>query len=783
MKNKSIWIGLVFIILLSGTEAAPVGREIAAKTAERFYSVQLQRQNVAKSLPKLSCVYPEDTKSTGFVPFYIFNAEQKQGFVIVAGDDNASSLILGYSDKGSFETDNMPENLSSWLEFYADGVKKAAAYGQAIAPKAKYSFSRAEVVKEPLLNDIEYNQDAPYNDLCPLDPTTNRRSYTGCVATALVSIARYYGYPEKGEGSISYTTPKGSTLFMDFSQNTYDWSNILNQYKGSLSQYTEEQRTAVATIMRDMGYAVKMGYGSDASGAYRDNTIAGMVAYMGFDSAVSYRERTDYDNDDQWVAVLKDNLDRDIPVYYTGQGNGGGHAFVCDGYDDADFFHINWGWGGSSNGYFVVRNLDPNDISGIGAGTGGGYTSMQGILFNMVPRGHAHSEDVFFLTTSGSIETSYLKEDSLYSINTPLEIPINGLKNHTMTFFKGAVALAAFKDGEFVRIISDEEAVEVVKQQTASVRLSLKAELNSLENGDYEIWVVSKAVSESMWQKVYAAKSNRYTNDSYIPLRIEGEGFKLLGTTARLTVNLDCASNQYISMYIYVKGELVGEGQLLAANPKTFTMRHGTYELRFWVRDYDTSYVNLTISHDTTIDVAVKERFLPPYIQGVRVNRSMASATVLWLKERPQGERAYPTGFVLYLDSVEVARVSSSITEYTYEKVPKGYHFAGVSSIYATGESDIENYRFLIPQDADNEKHWDGTCRISPNPSHTGLFTVETDRECRLQVCDLMGKVLFEEEMSSGLHQVDMQGFGSGVYLFRLYGRNGETMTLKAVRK
>ncbi|MDE5574215.1 MAG: C10 family peptidase, partial [Bacteroidales bacterium] len=398
MKNKLIWVGLASLLFLMGAKAAPVSLETAKKTAEKFYGVQLQKATV-KSLPVLSCVYPKSTKGADFVPYYIFNAEKEQGFVIVAGDDNAASLILGYSDKGSFQTENMPDNLKFWLGFYEEGVRSAAAHGGSGNMQAKSGFTKAEVVKEPLLDSISYNQAAPYNDLCPIDHTTGKRSMTGCVATALTTIARYYEYPKHGQDSITYTTSKGLELSMDFSKNTYDWENMLKSYNGKLSQYTEEQRTAVATLMRDMGYAVQMGYGSDASGALRDPTVIGMVKYMGFDSILNFRERMDYDNDDQWIAVLKDNLDNDLPVYYTGQGDGGGHAFVCDGYNDNDFFHIDWGWAGLNNGYFSVRNLDPGNIEGIGAGTGGGYSKMQAIMHNMVPPGHKHCEDLFMIKT------------------------------------------------------------------------------------------------------------------------------------------------------------------------------------------------------------------------------------------------------------------------------------------------------------------------------------------------------------------------------------------------
>lgn len=779
MKNKLILLGFFALFIGFGAKADPITFESAKQTATRFYSVQIQ-PNGAKSLPDFTCVYPKNGKSVSAVPYYIFNAGENQGFVIVAGDDNARRLVLGYSDKGRFEMDNMPDNVHFWLDFYAHTMDLAAKSGIKAAEPA--DFSKAEVVKEPLLDKISYNQDAPYNELCPIDPNTGKRSYSGCVATALASVARYYQYPEKGQGSITYIS-NGQELSMDFSQNTYDWENILEAYNGSLSSYTQEQRTAIATLMRDMGYAVKMNYTSSASGAVRDNTVVGVVDYMGFDSIVNFRERDLYDNDDQWKAVLKENIDNGQPLYYSGYGDGGGHAFVCDGYNDADYFHFNWGWGGYCDGYFTVENLDPGHTEGIGAGTGGGYSSMQGILHNMVPPGHARLKDLYLITATHTIESDRM-EDSVYSIAEDLiGVDFRGFKNTAMSAFNGVMALAAFKNGEFVKILSDQERVQIDRYASVSVAFTLRASLEDLEAGEYEIWTVCKSdVEDADWEKVYATKNSKYTNDSYIPVLIGENDYRLLKTTALLGIRIDIPISRNINMFIHSgQGVLLGSGMASSTQEKKFTFRYGDYELRFWTRGYDTSYVRLNISKDTSITVSMNEMMLPPYIRGVRV--SGASATLLWRQEDPRGETAYPTGYIVYLDSVEVARVETSTLEYTYEALPVGLYYAGLRSSYINGESEMVNYSFRIRTDVADEKVMQAICRLSPNPSTTGYFTLEVAEECRLQVCDFSGKVLFGKDLALGSQQVDMNAYPAGVYLFRLIGRDGEAVTMKAVLK
>ncbi len=780
MRKKAIGTLILFVLCLTGLKAGPVDFETAQKKAAKFYGVHA-RASSAKSLPELYCVYPQNRKSGGFVPYYIFNAGKNQGFVIVAGDDNATQTVLGYSLSGSFDMENLPDNLRYWLDFYEEGVKSAASSDR--VDVRKNDAVKAGVAKEPLLGDINYNQSVPYNDLCPVDSRTGRRSMTGCVATALVSIARYYGYPEKGQGSITYSD-KGETRSMDFSKNTYDWANILNDYNGNVSSYTEEQRTAIATIMRDMGHAVQMGYGSDASGAYRPQTVDGVVKYMGFDSILNYRERSWYDNDDQWIAVIKDNLDNDQPLYYSGQGDGGGHAFVFDGYDSADYFHVNWGWGGSYNGYFTVRHLDPEHTDGIGAGTGGGYTSMQGIIHNMAPVGQARCQDEYLLRASNVIEAFQQKVDSVYSIGkTPMEVRVYRLRNQAMSMFRGTVALAAWRDGEMLKVISDEKPVEISRLGQSDEILSFNARLDSLEDGEYEIWVVCKPEKENArWHKVYGSNGNRYTTVSWIPVRLEGGLYELRKTVSVLDVSVDCASKRSINMHIYRQGERLGSVQVSASSTKSINLRHGAYELRFHTRGYDTAYVDLNMTHDTAIAVHIQEKYYQPYLRGVRVNNN--EATIMWRKDAPNStEASSPKGFVVYLDSVEVARVSSYETEYVCKDVPKGRHEAGLRSIYETGESPMVVYYFTIRTDVANEPAWQGACRLSPNPSSDGYFMLEVDRSCRLQATDLAGKVLFEQELPAGTTQVDMNGYAAGIYVFRLMRDDGENAVLKAVVK
>ncbi|MDE7102086.1 MAG: C10 family peptidase, partial [Bacteroidales bacterium] len=225
--------------------------------------------------------------------------------------------------------------------------------------------------------------------LCPIDNTTGKRSVVGCVATAIVTIAKYYKYPAQGRGDINYLPQPNHTgrIVADLSKSTYDWSQILPTYEGVSS--TGKQDSAIALLMRDAGYGAEMSYTSDASGATIHGAVLSAVKHLSYDSLLSARARNSYDEDAEWISMLKVSLDSAIPLYYTGQSAGGGHAFVCDGYDSADYFHINWGWGDygkrSCDGYFLIQILDPG-TGGTGAGNGA-YNKDQYVMYNMVPNG------------------------------------------------------------------------------------------------------------------------------------------------------------------------------------------------------------------------------------------------------------------------------------------------------------------------------------------------------------------------------------------------------------
>ena len=406
MKRFTLIVALVLMVAMP-TFAERVTSETARKVASTFLN-----NNGAKSaqLTDLS-------QEAGFSNLFIFSGEN--GFVVMAADDCVQP-ILGYSLTGKFDAKDMPENLKWWLQGYSDEIQSA------IDNKMKASSETTKMWKDlaegnskagkatmtvaPLIQ-TKWNQNKYYNSLCPaISDGPDGHAYTGCVATAMAQIMKYWSYPSTGVGSHSYTW-NGQTLTADFGATTYDWNNMADYYEYYFANGTdpyptwlpdpsEEEITAVATLMYHCGVSVDMIYGGNSTGgsaapnAYVSNAL---MAYFNYKNTIQYKQKsytnlntgntTTYYTDSEWIAMLKVELDASRPLQYGGQdpNANSGHAFVCDGYNSDDYFHFNWGWAGSYNGYFTITNLNTGANSGQAGAGNGNYTRNQDAVFGIEP--------------------------------------------------------------------------------------------------------------------------------------------------------------------------------------------------------------------------------------------------------------------------------------------------------------------------------------------------------------------------------------------------------------
>ena len=314
---------------------------------------------------------------------YVYNIA-KGGFIIASADDRVSSL-LGYTDSGDFEGAKQNESFMAWLEGCSKALSSISSMPEHMRSASAGTRTLTTSV-QPLLGEIKWDQGAPYNLLTPMRegrPYNNadletRHAMTGCMATALAQVMMYHQWPVTGTGS--HTNEKDSTQTVDFSQSTYQWSKMLPVYKGGES---EESQMAVAQLMRDLGCALDMDYGYAASAASDPDILRALVNHFGYDKSMRLVYRYEYSSE-EWNRLLQTELNEQRPVPFGAVATSGdGHEFVIDGYDINGLYHVNWGWGGMSNGYFDINIMAPFD-HGIGGFTGN-YTIDQVMVIGVKP--------------------------------------------------------------------------------------------------------------------------------------------------------------------------------------------------------------------------------------------------------------------------------------------------------------------------------------------------------------------------------------------------------------
>jgi len=391
MKKLLSFLSLILLLGVNVSFAEPVDVIRASLIATNFYSQK--SETLHKSAISMGLAYEciEEIsgghKSNGITCFYVFNSSDSNGFVIVSGDDKITP-VLGYSFNGNFDQANLPPNFREWLDFYKSEIlyaientnTSASIAQQWTMLEANQSLPKQKATDavSPLLT-TRWDQDYPYNASCPYDSYYSARTVTGCVATAMAQIMKYWNYPAQGIGYKSYTHPRFGLLSANFATTTYNWSSMTNSPSSSNS--------AIATLMFHCGVSVEMDYAVDGSGAYSLG-LSYPSAELAFKTNFGYvgaigKDRGNY-TATTWMNLIKTELDASRPIYYAGtSSDGGGHAFVCDGYDNSNYFHMNWGWSGYYDGYFLLTALNPG---GVGTGGGsGGYNFSHRVIIGIQP--------------------------------------------------------------------------------------------------------------------------------------------------------------------------------------------------------------------------------------------------------------------------------------------------------------------------------------------------------------------------------------------------------------
>ena len=407
---------------------------------------------------------------------YVFNCEGG-GFVIASGDDRTVP-ILGYSDQGIIDWQNMPENMRAWLK----------GYGEAIASLGSVNLSPGELsraIRQPIapLLTTQWDQYEPYWNDCP--DVYGGRALTGCVATAMAQVMNYHRWPQSACEKIpAHTFPdrNGDITLEELPPTIFDWEHM------------DSNMEEVAKLMRYCGQSVRMQYASGESSS--DGMFVGQALrhYFDYDPGTTGVVRAMY-GVDEWEQLIYDELAGNRPVIYCGQSKGG-HCFVCDGYDENGLFHINWGWSGKSDGWFSLSILNPYDTSGAGASSSQlGYCMLQqAVLGVQPPTGQS--------TPSDESPRLYVYENMYISDNT---VKINALFEDLLILnatFEMALGTMG-SDGVLTPLVMAEKSCEIESPFAGDFDIVINNE--KLAAGTYQLLPMARCIStDGDWHLVTA---------------------------------------------------------------------------------------------------------------------------------------------------------------------------------------------------------------------------------------------------------------------------------------
>lgn len=424
MRKILLLFSLFLMTLVAWGE--PIDRNEALKQANAFLS--------SKGIPvrqSLDMAYAQPGKAAeAHSLYYVFNVGNGKGFVIVAGDD-AVTPILAYADRGDFSEREMAPAAKAMLESYAQQIEMIQQ-----DPSLSVAAATSYAAIAPMV-ESQWNQSEPYNYMCPTIEGEPGRSVTGCVATAMAQIMYYHKWPVAETKVIPAYQMSNGELIAGANPVTLDWDAMQSTYTGSEAE-DDPSALAVAQLMVLCGKSVKMSYSSSASGAVSESVPAALKEYFDYDGAAHMVYRDEYANAD-WEKMIYDELAAKRPVYLSGTSISGtsvvGHAFVCDGYYGEGLFHINWGWGGMSDGYFRLTLLNPDDHGTGGNNGSGGFNMDEGAIIGIQPnQGGTYQETPEMTLETFSCTAESVERNSLFQgFSLPLNLSMWNLTSQTLS--------------------------------------------------------------------------------------------------------------------------------------------------------------------------------------------------------------------------------------------------------------------------------------------------------------------------------------------------------------
>ncbi len=759
MKRK-VLVTLLALLFVNLTFASPVDIETAKLIGERFVRNNMQSlRNFHNSKHVLTL-----SDDNGNACLYVFNIEDK-GYYIVAADDRAKP-ILAYSDEGAIDVNDMHPSLSYYLEHYKNAISYAIEKNLEAEASIKEEWNRVKsrgVVAERKLGksveplvDLKWHQIYPYNYYCPTElGGPGDHAYVGCAADVMAMIMKYWNYPEQGVGSHSYIPEGYPEQSADFGETTYDWENMPVQLF-SFSPVKEIE--AVALLMYHCGVSIDMKYGAMASSGYSELVPAAMKDYFKYTDKMSHLYREQH-NIEEWKALLIENLDRKLPIFYAGSSpQSGGHAFVCDGYNEDGYFHFNWGWSGIGNGNFAIDALNPE---------GNDYNINQRAIFDMLPD-YAHK----CMPKAPVIETEV---KSAYSKKSVLKVQVPSMSD---------LDVALEKIDELV-ILRDNKQVYSVKDVTPGSLVTFEDEVEEYDSYTYSTYAVSNGIvgrrNESClyyghtcpWNIEASTTSYQGWKEAYLEIKSGDEAFGEIRVPNSTPINLMMQMPEDEVSFVW-------HAPKMKISSMTIKIKNSAGETVYEFSGASTELQEgVLCSGNNSCDNCKAPKNFAAEITTVEAK---SGVMLLWDKTETQYYKVYrSTDNETY---TEIAKVSEN--QYFDANDNNGMYYYQVTSFNddcesmpaVTSDNDSDYVAVEIMSVGENHIN----ARVYPNPASEQL-NIFAEGMTNIAIYNVMGQKVMSEDVDSDMISLDINALGNGLYTLDISSRKGGIKQKINVRK
>ena len=522
MQTKSFFHLLITFLIASNVQAAPRTRSQAMDIALNIAKIQSKNTQYVKSAKATN--RPNDNTQQ---PYYIFNYDSDSGFVIISGDDEMPDVI-GYSDAGNIDENNLPVAMKSFLEQYAYTLEYYQQY-----PNERNEMLRthsqpmrtnaAAPTVKPLMSSL-WGQGAPFNDFTP-EYSDGAKCAIGCTATSMAQILYYYKYPEQLLEDIpSYLSPSlNITMPLIEKGVKYDWGNMKYSYS---EYYNETQAKSVATLMWHCANAIRTNFYQE-SGADAQYAVTAYKNQFGMDKELVGLTFGEYYTAEEWVELLNNELINGRPIQYGARNNPNsysGHSFVIDGVNSDGYYHVNWGWDGTANGYFDINVMKPFSNNAYG------YVYLTHAIVGITPDNGVEDEKIIrekdFKITEWDGDMSKVQlqvshrdnETGSFQGNTYAHIKNIGAASYPVTFSVGILG----ENGELINIGYESDSFTMNPGSIWSVSRGFNY---PIPTGTERLYIIGKKEGEDEWKIIDG-------NDDY-PIRIKTTATEIIALPAQ----------------------------------------------------------------------------------------------------------------------------------------------------------------------------------------------------------------------------------------------------------